>query len=107
MSAAKIAAALIEAYCSARFPKYDSARGSTMGSTVLTGNFLHVFDFQSAGSYLYIPADRLNDDLDLPHDDGGVFWYVKMHDGSYLLKTCDGPLAVWSGSMDDKAEFVK
>jgi hypothetical protein len=35
----------------------------------------------------------------------GVYGYWAMADGSYLLQTCSGRLACWSGKATDKAEF--
>lgn len=101
MSAAKIAAMLIHAHCRATWP--DS--GAEMGSTILNGAFLDVFDFKGSGSHKYVPDERLTADLGEPKG-AGVYGYVRMYDDSYVLKTCKGPLAIWSGKDDEKAEWV-
>lgn len=108
MSAAQIAAMLVHAYCRQTWPEplrhqKDSAQ---MASTVLCGGFLDVFDFKSFGTHKYIPKDKLNADLGEP-EGAGVFGYLRMHDDSYVLQTCDGRLATWSGKDEDKAEWTK
>jgi hypothetical protein len=105
MSAAKIAALYVHAWCRQTFPpKDDRDRSVNMASTVLTGGFLDVFDFKDHGTHKYIPTERLNSELGFEQG-AGVYGYVKMHDGSYLLMTCDGPLATWSGVEGEVAEL--
>jgi hypothetical protein len=106
MSAAKIAAAYIHAYCRVTWPGEDDTTGTNMASTVANGSMMDVFDHKGCGSHKYIDADKLTMDLERPLG-SGVFGYWKMYDDSYILRTCDGPLAVWSGNPDDKAEWVE
>lgn len=96
---AHIAALYVRAHCKQTFNNSDG-----MESTVVTGGFLDVFDFKSFGSHKYIPTEKLNEDLGLPQG-GGVFGYIIMADGSYLLRTCGGRLAYWSGKKEDAAQF--
>lgn len=98
---AKIAATYIGAFCRETFDK-DPDR---MQSTMANGEMIDVFDHVGYGTHKYIPADRLTEELGM-RVGGGVYGYWKMKDGSYLLRTCPGPLAYWSGSDDDKAEWV-
>ena len=76
-----------------------------MATTVFNMGMLDVFDHKGSGSHKYIPADRLTDDLGMEQG-AGVFGYVKLYDDSYVLKTCNGPLAYWSGKAEDKAMWV-
>jgi hypothetical protein len=96
---AKFAAKYAKAYSRATFKNPDR-----MESTFCTLGFLDVFDIVSVGSHKYIPVRKLNEDLGLPQG-GGVYNYAKFSDGSYLLYTCEGPLAYWSGKSEEKAEF--
>lgn len=96
---ARIAAMYVRAYCRETFE--DPGR---MESTVANGEFADVFDHVDHGSHKYIPADRLSEELGM-RPGAGVFAYWKMADGSYLLRTCPGPLAYWSGRAEDRAEW--
>lgn len=98
---AQIAAMYIRAHCKQTFKKPD-----TMESTSASGAFIDVFDHQGGGSHKYIPADKLTDDLGMERG-AGVYGYWKMSDGSYLLLTCRGPVAYWSGNPEDKAKWVE
>lgn len=98
---ANTAAEYIKAWCAATFN--DAAR---MESTMANGGMIDAFDHVGGGSYKYIPVEKLNQDLGLPNG-AGVFNYWKMKDGSYLLRTCEGPLAVWSGKAEDAAFWPK
>lgn len=100
-SAARIAVMYVGAYCRETFAS-DPDR---MQSTVLNGDFADVFDHVDHGSHKYIPADRLSEQLGL-RPGAGVYGYWRMHDGSYILRTCPGPLAIWSGRAEDPAEWV-
>lgn len=114
MTAARIVTAYVHAYCREAFP--DEGRklpsgtpcsfGVQMASTVCNGPMMDVFDYQSLGSYKYIPSDRLTADLE-ERQGAGVYGYWKMYDDSYVLLTCDGRLAHWSGKDEDKAEWGK
>lgn len=106
--AAALAADYIHAWCRQQWPEdkrlahhKDSAQ---MASTVANGEMIDVFDHQGGGSHKYIPAAKLTEDLGEPQG-AGVFGYWKMYDGSYLLRTCNGRLAHWSGKAEDKAEW--
>lgn len=96
---AKIAATYIRAFCKASFKDSDS-----MESTVAIGEMIDVFDHNGGGTHKYIPADKLSADLEQPAG-AGVYGYWVMKDGSYLLRTCCGRLAYWSGKAEDKAAF--
>jgi hypothetical protein len=110
MSAARIAGEYITAWCRQKFapvaerPELRDEHPEKMASTVANGNMIDVFDHKGSGSHKYIPADRLTQDLGEPLG-AGVFSYWKMYDDSYLLRTCDGRLAHWSGKDEDKAEW--
>lgn len=97
---AKIAADYIHVWCRATFPE----RNEGMGSTMANGEMIDVFDHRGHGSHKYIPADKLTADLEEPVG-AGVYGYWLMADGSYLLLTCKGPLAYWSGKAEDKASW--
>lgn len=91
----------VKGYCRMTFKNPEN-----MESTVLSGDQLDCFDLVGTGSHKYIPTERLNNELGLPQG-GGVYNYVKMKDGSYILLTCRGPLAYWSGKADEPAKFPK
>ena len=97
---AKIAATYIAAFCAETFDK-DPER---MESHMANGEMIDVFDHKGGGTHKYIPADRLSEELGMPKG-AGVFSYWHMADGSYLLRTCPGRLAYWSGKDDEKAEW--
>lgn len=101
MSAARIAAMYVGAYCRETFDRDPDG----MQSMVLNGGFADVFDHESSGSHKYIPADRLSEQLGM-RPGAGVYGYWRMYDGSYILRTCRGPLAIWSGREEDPAEWV-
>src|SRR5687768_12598592 len=96
---AKIAAEYISGWCVGVFNN-----PAEMESTVADGSMIDVFDHHGYGSHKYIPADRLTEELGMEKG-AGVFGYWKMADGSYLLRTCEGRLAFWSGNDDEKAEW--
>lgn len=97
---AKIAATYIAAYCRETFNKNPASMESHMAN----GEMMDVFDHNGHGSHKYIPADKLTEDLCMPKG-AGVYGYWAMADKSYLLLTCGGRLAYWSGQATDKAEF--
>lgn len=99
MSAAKIVCLYVRAFCAENFTNPE-----TMESTVMNGGMADVFDHVGHGTHKYIPAEKLSDDLKLQKG-AGVFGYWKMYDGSYVLWTCPGPLAYWSGKDEDPAEW--
>jgi len=96
---AKIAAEYTNLFAIARFNDVKLA------STIFNGEYADVFDHVGYGSHKYIPADKLTEDLGEPSG-SGVFGYWKMADGSYVLRTCRGKLAYWSGQPDDKAMWA-
>ena len=102
MCAAKIVASYLHAWCLAKFPGDDASSGTRMASTMANGPLLDVFDHKGGGSHKYIPTAKLSEDLGLP-EGAGVFGYWLMYDGSYVLLTCEGSLAWWSGNTDDVA----
>lgn len=97
---ARIAAEYISAWCEKAF----DTNPSRMESTMANGEMIDVFDHHGHGTHKYIPADRLTEELGMPAG-GGVYGYWKLADGSYLLLTCGGRLAYWSGRPEDKAEW--
>lgn len=97
-NAARIVTVLVHAYCRETWPD----EGAGMASTVFDGSFADAFDIKEHGSYKYIPADKLTADLGEPQD-AGVFGYCRLYDGSYVLKTCNGRLAHWTGKDTDAA----
>lgn len=98
MCKAKIAAQMIHLWCANKFPDKD---GKKMSST-MADHLMGVIEHTSSGTYKYIPADRLT--VDLGESVGsGVFGYYRMEDSSYILLTCDGRLAYWTGKEEDKA----
>ena len=108
MSAAQIVTLYVHAHCRQQWPtpmehQTDSAQ---MASTVLNGGFADVFDFKGSGSHKYIPSDKLSQDLGEPLG-AGVYGYLKMYDDSYVLMTCNGRLAHWSGKDEDIAVWGK
>lgn len=102
---AKIAARYISAYCREVF-KEDKEDPSEMETHMANGELIDVFDHSGGGTHKYIPADRLTEELGMPKG-AGVFGYWKMADNSYLLRTCPGRLACWSGKDEDKAFWPK
>ena len=104
MTAAKITASYLHAWCLKKFPGDKPHEGTNIASTMANGSMFDVFDHKGHGSHKYIPADKLTADLGEP-ERAGVFGYWRMHDGSYILRTSRGPLATWSGNPDDKAEW--
>ncbi len=100
MSYAYAVAVYVKGYCRMTFKEPD-----TMESTVLRGNLLDCFDLVDTGSYKYIPREKLNADLGLA-EGNGVYGYIKMSDGSYVLQTSPGRVAYWSGQADDPAQYV-
>lgn len=99
---AEIAANYIHGFCRTTWP--NDAEPLNMGSTVANGSYIDVFDHKGGGSHKYIPADKLTEDLGETQG-AGVFGYWLMGDDSYLLRTSKGPLAHWSGKIEDKAEW--
>ena len=102
MTYAAKAAGYINAWCVLKFPNAETqvpphAVGASMATTMANGGMVDCFDHEGGGSHKYIPVEDLNGQLGLP-DGGGVFGYWKMKDGSYLLRTCQGPLAHWDGA---------
>jgi hypothetical protein len=93
---AQIAAEYVNCYVIAKFNDVN------MASTIMNGSMADVFDHVGFGSHKYIPADKLSQDLG-EQAGAGVFGYWKMKDGSYVLRTCKGKLAYWSGNPEDKA----
>lgn len=105
---ARLAAMYIHSYCRQKWPTVEDGKdhlhGTNMASTMCQGSWIDVFDVASSGTHKYIPTHKLNEDLGL-RQGAGVFGYYRFKDGSYLLMTCDGPLAYWSGNADDKAKL--
>ena len=99
---ARLAAMYIHSLCQAKWPGEGPTQGMNMGSTMTNGAWIDVFDHKGYGTHKYIPADKLTADLEEP-EGGGVYGYWKMADDSYLLLTCRGRLACWSGKPEDKA----
>jgi len=97
---AKVAAMYVKAYCMAVFGSEPEA----MESTMCRGEFLDAFDIVGTGSHKYIPKEMLNNDLNLP-DGAGVYGYAKFSDDSYLLFTCPGKVAYWSGKPEEGAAW--
>jgi hypothetical protein len=100
MPYAQIAAQYITAWCRATYAKNPDKMGSTMAN----GGMIDCFDHRGHGSHKYIPADKLTEDLG-ERQGAGVYGYWAMNDGSYLLLTCRGDLAWWSGKNEDKAQW--
>lgn len=96
MTYAQTAANLINTYCRVTF------NDMAMASGAVAGTMIDAFDVTDSGSHKYIPADRLSADLGAKPG-SGVYGYWKMSDGSYVLQTCEGPLAWWDGQDDHKA----
>lgn len=97
---AKMAAEYIGAWCREVFEKDPE----TMETHMANGSMIDCFDHKGYGSHKYIPADLLTNQLGMPRG-AGVYGYWKMGDDSYLLLTCGGRLAYWSGKLDEKAEW--
>lgn len=95
---AKVAGRLMHSYVQVVFNDLAMA-------TTCCQNFIDAFDTLDSGSHKHIPVDKLNTDLELASGQG-VYGYHKFTDGSYLLLTCDGPLACWTGAREDVAEWV-
>lgn len=87
---AMTAARLINAFCQVTWPD-----DTGMASTIASG-WTACFNITSTGTHKYIPTAAINTLLGLPQG-AGVWGYNRFADGSYLLLTCDGPLAVWDG----------
>jgi len=100
MPYAKTAAQYITAWCRAIYGN----KPDRMGSTMANGSMIDAFDHKGHGSHKYIPADRLTSELGEP-EGSGVYGFWAMTDGSYLLLTCRGDLAWWSGKDDEPAEW--
>ncbi|QIG70735.1 hypothetical protein EVB91_184 [Rhizobium phage RHph_I1_18] len=105
---AQIAAEYMHAWCRMKWPENgtDKIAGTKMASTMCRGEMIDCFDIISSGTHKYIPANKLTADLERPQG-AGVYAFFKFSDGSYLLMTCDGPLAYWAGEMTDKAEWAQ
>lgn len=108
---ARIAAEFFHAWCRAKWPGDEkpvgkASSGAYMASTMANGEMIDAFDHRGGGSHKYIPADRLTEELG-ESIGAGVFGYWLMGDGSYLLRTCDGRLAYWSGKEDEKARWAE
>ena len=103
MPYAQTAANYINAYCCMEFPKEHRAG---IASTLANGGAIDAFDHVGHGTHKYLPAERLTAELGEPQG-AGVYGYWKMADGSYLLLTCRGPLAWWSGQDGDPAQWGK
>lgn len=99
---AQTAAEMINLWCTKKWPQ-DKVPGQ-MASTMANGDIIDAFDHVGHGTHKYIPADRLTTELGEPLG-AGVFAYWKMKDESYLLLTCKGPLAWWTGLDSDKAQW--
>jgi hypothetical protein len=97
---AKTAATYIAAYCRETFKTEPHG----MESYLANDEMMEAFNPKGYGSREDIPADKLTEDLGMPRV-AGVYGYWAMADGSYLLQTCSGRLACWSGKATDKAEF--
>ena len=95
MSEAYLAATLVQAYCRDKWPGNEAAQGNNMASTMFD-SFARIFPVRSSGSHKYIDVDAINEHLGQPQG-GGVFGYVTMNDGSQVLLTCKGPLAIIDG----------
>ena len=98
---AKTATYFIQAYCVVNF-----VNPTRMESVVADGILMHVFDYSSYGTHKYINSDDLTIQLGMTPG-AGVYGYYLFPDGSFLLKTCPGPVAFWSGKGEDKPEFCK
>lgn len=93
-------AQLVIAYCAHNFPK-DSLGMEKHQANSLAGSRL--IDC-TCGTHKYVPKEKLNADLGLK-DGEGVYGYARFQDGSYCLMTCMNGIAVWSGNVEDKAEW--
>lgn len=89
MSIAYRAATLITAYCRATWPDKWADMPSTMAD-----HFAGSFDGASYGSHKYVAQlDEINARLGA-REGAGVFGYWRFSDGTQMLLTCEGPLAV-------------
>ena len=86
MSTAYRMAVLIEGYCRDKWG--DSLMASTMAD-----HFAGIGEGAGYGSHKYIPADEYTMHLGEPIG-AGVFGYWRYSDGSSMLLTCRGPLAI-------------
>lgn len=105
---ARVAADYITAWCEKKWPPGSEPThlsGAGMASTMCMGDMIDAFDIISSGSHKYIPASMLNEKLGLPQG-AGVYSYFLFKDKSYLLLTCEGPLAYWSGKEEDDPKFT-
>jgi len=100
MPYAQIAAQYIHAWCRATY----ETEPDRMASTMAIPGLMDVFNHTGYGTHKYIPADKLNHDLELAQG-AGVYGYWHMNDGSYLLLTCPGALAWWTGKAEDEAQW--
>lgn len=97
---ADVAARYIAIYCRELYGKDSEGMESHMAN----GSMIDVFDHKGHGSHKHIPADRLTQELGMP-EGAGVYGYWLMADGSYLLLTCPGRLAFWSGKEGEPAQW--
>lgn len=86
MSIAGKMARLVESYCAKTW-------GDNLMSSTMADHFADIGDGAGYGSHKDIPADEYTMHLGEPIG-AGVFGYWKFSDGSLLLLTCRGPLAV-------------
>ena len=100
MSYAQIAAQYITAWCRATYRKDPDK----MGSTMCSGTMIDAFDHKGYVTHKYVSADRFTKELGEPKG-AGVYGAWHMKDGSYLLLTCPGDLAWWSGTAGDHARW--
>jgi len=97
---AKVAAQYLTAWCRATY----EVEPDRMGSTMASGDMIDVFDHTGYVTHKYIPADYLTETLgELPG--AGVYGAWRMKDCTYLLLTCRGELAYWSGEDGDHAHW--
>lgn len=94
---AKLASQFIALYT---LSVYDDPKMESMVAPTV----IECFNIKDSGTHKYIPAKRLSEDLGMKESEG-VYGYWKFSDGSYLLKTCPGRLAYWSGSEWDMAQW--
>lgn len=100
MPYAQVAAQYITAWCRATYNKEPDRMASTMAN----GGMIDAFDHKGHVTHKYIPADYLTETLGEP-EGSGVYGAWCMSDGSYLLLTCRGELAWWSGVEGDHARW--
>ena len=88
MSIAYKAATLITAYCETKWPG-DVSMASTMAD-----HFAGYFDGASSYSHKHVQQlDEINERLGAKPG-AGVYWAWRFSDGTQMLLTCEGPLAV-------------